>query len=560
MKKALQISLARTLFTIEEDAYAALDAYLRSIRVHFAHTEGKDEIIGDIEGRMSEQFLETGKNIITFQEVEAVMISMGKVEDFERDTEEGEATSSSTTDTNNAKKKFYRNPDDKIIAGVCSGIAAYLNVDVLWVRVSFVVLTIVTNGFGIIAYILLAVLTPEAKSSSQKLEMVGNPVTLATMSENVKEKIETVRTEHGSTIRNIIAWPFAMLKKIIDGLGPILRVLTGIAFAVLSLGSILALSFLAPLILMHGNEFLDFPLTDIVAFPVLLMTIIGAYVALVIPLAILFLLAIGFATKKRIVRSTLGFTLLFFWCIGVVVGAIGAFNTGNSLEQYTRDTPLYETSTREVAITDQVTALHIKKGIHVTYVQGDTSSLIMTGRTRTLNDISVEENEGVLTVAMNEHEYFCLFCYSGDVEVTVVLPTLEAIQATSGSRITTASWTSIVPVVIELAQGSRGDITIHAEKIEAIVRHGSRLTLYGASERAILSATHGSRITTMEADLAIVTANAGQGSHVLLGTVDTLEALAESGATIDYYEVEQLIEQTNGGGTIERRLYNMETR
>lgn len=186
MKKALQISLAKTLFTIEEDAYARLENYLAAVRKHFASTPESAEIITDIEASIAEQLLERKEKIVTIEAIESILAKMGKVEDFD----DRIASNVPASDGGPAigGKKLYRNTDNAIIAGVCSGIAAYFGWDALWVRLGFFLLTFL-NGFGILLYIVLWIIMPEAKSAAQKLEMTGG-------TPNAK-----VNTRHGANVR-----------------------------------------------------------------------------------------------------------------------------------------------------------------------------------------------------------------------------------------------------------------------------------------------------------------------------------------------------------------------
>jgi phage shock protein PspC (stress-responsive transcriptional regulator) len=189
MKKALQISLARTLFTIEDDAYAKLDNYLSSLRIRFDTTDGKDEIMNDIESRIAEQFLESKKNIITLGEVGMVIASMGSDEEFD------EAEKASPAPKKSSTRKLYRDTENSVIAGVCSGLGKYFSIDPLLVRIIFVIFIFAT-GFGALIYIFMWIFVPEAKTAGQKLEMGGNPVTIDTLSKSIREKIEEVKKRH----------------------------------------------------------------------------------------------------------------------------------------------------------------------------------------------------------------------------------------------------------------------------------------------------------------------------------------------------------------------------
>jgi phage shock protein PspC (stress-responsive transcriptional regulator) len=170
MKKVININFQGRVVPIEETAYEMLKRYIESLRIYFAKEEGRDEIINDIEGRIAELFserLKSGVTCITDEDVNAVMASMGRPEDFA--AEEGETTQTSSTGSvppppgastsyqqRTGRERLYRNEDDKVLAGVCSGLANYLGIDPVIMRIVFVVF------FGVLfwVYILLWIIVP----------------------------------------------------------------------------------------------------------------------------------------------------------------------------------------------------------------------------------------------------------------------------------------------------------------------------------------------------------------------------------------------------------------
>lgn len=569
MKKALNISIAQTLFTIEEDAYHKLEAYLQSIRQHFAKTEGQEDIMSDIESRISEQFLETKQSMITLTEVEAVMASMGEVKDFTDDDKQPD----NQTDV---VKKFYRNPDDKIVAGVCSGLGAYTDIDALWIRVAFVVLTIITSGAGIFFYILLALVIPEAKSASQKLEMQGEPVTLETMSNGLADKVHNFRAKNDSSIKALLAWPFTVLGEVVDfGVtygGPALRGTTGIALALGGLVAILFLSVTAPLLLTNIDTYVDFPLTSIVTRPLLYVSIIGTYFTFFIPSLVLFLAGIGLTLKRQVLGLGLGFCMLFLWCIAIVGTGIAGANSAQRLEVYARTSPPYEQTTQEFSVDHQINSLIVSNDIEVTYIQGSEAQLIVTGRSRAVEHMVINEQSNTLILATDSSLPTCLFCANNDsLEVTLILPQLQRVEASMGSRFSAEDWTSEIPVTLNVSQGSQVIATVLAPEIEGLVNtgshlilqadtatasiiadHGSHVGLLGASETITLQADQGSWIEGPEANLEVVEATANHGSHINLGQLETLTATARSGSHIEYLGQPIMDEYSDTSSRIER--------
>ncbi|MCR9228725.1 MAG: PspC domain-containing protein [Flavobacteriaceae bacterium] len=197
MNKTVNINLANTLFHIDDDAYNKLRRYLESIKRSFSGTKGSDEIIADIEARIAELFLEKMENerqVITHKEVDQVIDVMGQPEDYmvDEDIFEDEPKKSHTEPSVGRAKKLYRDIDHKYIGGVCAGLEHYLGIDALWVRLIFILLAVFTSGFGLIAYILLWILVPEAATTSQKLDMRGEPVNISNIERKVKEGFDDV--------------------------------------------------------------------------------------------------------------------------------------------------------------------------------------------------------------------------------------------------------------------------------------------------------------------------------------------------------------------------------
>ena len=220
MKKTVTINLDKTIFNIDDDAYELLEAYLQSLNEHFAHEEGGQEILNDIESRIAELFKERlgfGMQVITRQEVNEVIAIMGRPDEIETPLE-GEApdeggtpgetaSASSPTDENNngnnsgstpeperRSRRLYRDPDNRVLGGVASGIAYYIGLDVVLVRV-ILVLLLPLWASSIWIYLLLWICVPEARTTAQKLEMRGETPTV----DNIRRAVEEEHTSGQST-------------------------------------------------------------------------------------------------------------------------------------------------------------------------------------------------------------------------------------------------------------------------------------------------------------------------------------------------------------------------
>ncbi len=307
MKKNISINISGIIFHIEEDGYDKLKVYLDGISSYFSTFSDSKEIISDIEGRIAEIFLSKlneEKQIITLDDVDHLVSTMGSIEDFQaiedpdeteeqkqrqgqgagqnkeththytppkgpRDLKRDESRKilggvcagianyfnidplwvrllslilflgsygvlfivylvlwavlpgSNQLEETHKTRKMFRNTEDKVIAGVASGVSTYFGLDVWVVRVLFFALTIV-GGSGLIAYLVLWIILPEAKTITDKVQMKGEPITLSNIESNVKQSLNIQHEEEEHILVKILLFPFRLIAKIINGIGTVL--------------------------------------------------------------------------------------------------------------------------------------------------------------------------------------------------------------------------------------------------------------------------------------------------------------------------------------------------
>lgn len=201
MKKTLTVNLGGTVFNIDEDAYRLLDNYLNNLKLHFRKHSSAEEIVDDIELRISELFaekLQTGAQVITITDVEEVIARMGKPEDMDTDTEPSSDENTKTT----GHRRFFRNPDDKMLGGVISGAAAYFGLNVTTLRLAMVFLLIFSFKILIPLYIICWIIVPEARTAAEKLSMRGEAVTVENIGKTVTDGFEKVGNGVNEYIRS----------------------------------------------------------------------------------------------------------------------------------------------------------------------------------------------------------------------------------------------------------------------------------------------------------------------------------------------------------------------
>ncbi|MCW3086032.1 MAG: hypothetical protein JWP12_3398 [Bacteroidetes bacterium] len=201
MNRTITMNLSGIIFHIEEDAYDKLNKYLTTIRSYFKDSDGRDEIMSDIESRIAEMLQEKvskTKQAVLMMDVESVIAVMGKPEDFAGDAEPSQNTNTNGATAENAthqqtkRRRLFRDPDDKMVGGVCSGIAHYFDFDPIWLRAAFAI-SFFVFGSGFLLYMILMIIMPKAKTIAEKLEMRGEKVDINNIGKAVNEEFDDLK-------------------------------------------------------------------------------------------------------------------------------------------------------------------------------------------------------------------------------------------------------------------------------------------------------------------------------------------------------------------------------
>jgi len=426
MKKNISINISGIIFHIEEDGYENLRKYLDSINKYFASFEDSSEILADIESRVAEIFLSKlneGKQVITAEDVNALIATMGSVSDFKAAEEQEFSSASSTNETHSEKQpdegantsssagsnKTYTRPQQlqrdqkrKILGGVCSGIGHYFNVDAVWIRLLFALLAFaygitifvyiimwivvpgtddleepevgkkmfrdgerkviggvsggvaaffgmdiiavrllfiiftVFFGVGFIVYVVLWIALPEAKSLTDRMEMQGEPVTLSNIESNIKKNLNVDSEKEESTATKILLFPFRLiglllgvLGKILVPLFEILRVAIGIVVILLGVTlmftTIVTGGVFVGLFSASAFSWPTFSYDD-VSMPLEVFTnsfsgwmVFAACIAAIIPSILITLFGASIIAKKYVFGSTVGWTLFVLFFVSVAM-------------------------------------------------------------------------------------------------------------------------------------------------------------------------------------------------------------------------------------------------
>lgn len=344
MKKTVNINLGGIAFTIDEDAYIRLQDYLDAIHKRLGNSEAAEEVILDIEARLAELFsAEKGNNnlIVNIAQVESAITAMGKPEDIAgENSTAAEERQPKTVPTENRRisRKLYRNPDDKKIGGVISGISAYLGIeDPVWLRLLAIALLFLSWGTTGFVYFILWVVIPEANTTSQKLEMKGEPITLDNIQKEVTETANKINnwSKRESVVErlvNFVGTLFKLIIKIIAAFVVVIALITLFGFLAASLGTLTFISL--PPVQKLADVFAENGTMAIMAMIGLSLVIIIPILALLYAGIRLLVGAAGRSPRLKWIFSggfLLGLTLL---AISIFSLAINFRSTGSTKEQF----------------------------------------------------------------------------------------------------------------------------------------------------------------------------------------------------------------------------------
>ena len=335
MNKTVNINLGGMFFHIDEDAYQKLTRYFDAIKRSLSNSHGQDEIIKDIEMRFAELVSEkhtNEKQVINMVELDQIIAVMGQPEDYRIDNDDEEPIKATYTSTNNfGQKKLYRDKDGAMIGGVLSGLGYYFGIDKVWLRVLFL-LCVFFYGTGILAYIILWIVMPEAVTTSEKLEMKGEPITISNIEKKVREEFENVSDrikntdfdKMGNQVKNNankIGGSFGdfiltILKIFAKFLGLIL-IITGLSVLI---------SLLIGVFTLGSGAFIEFPWQSFIEagtfdYPIWMF---GLLMFLAIGIPFFFLLLLGFkllSSGASSIGNPAKYTLLAVWIIAVALAS-----------------------------------------------------------------------------------------------------------------------------------------------------------------------------------------------------------------------------------------------
>ncbi len=428
MKKTLTINLSGFAWTINDDAYLLLKEYLDELEASFSSSDEK-EILNDIEARISELFAERlGKlrNVVEAANVEYVISVLGRVSDF------SEVDSATDTADKKRSRRFYRDPDNKIVGGVAAGLAAYFGWNVTAMRVIFVLLGVFFFQYTLPIYLIVWLVTSEAKTSAQKLEMYGDDVTVDNI-KNIKTRLEENMPD-ASKVQSFGVRAVRLLGQILKWCVIIFGGFIGICVAATCIFAIISL--LVALI-----AFIALP----AEFPELLSPwSIQLFVSLLLfcllPLVGSIWLIVRLLSKKTPAknRSWLAWTMFIVWMLSIfamIHSAIKLASIADGRDAFNAavrnfivdDSGMYISEPRQVTAFNAVSVSH---AVNVNLATSDSCRVRVEAGSFDLSSIKTEVKDSILYIydlgGSRRH---------GSVEVEVALPCLRMLDIESASNV-----------------------------------------------------------------------------------------------------------------------------
>ncbi|NNF75845.1 MAG: PspC domain-containing protein [Flavobacteriaceae bacterium] len=365
MNKTVNINLAGIFFHIDEDAYLKLQRYLDAIKRSFTDSQGRNEIISDIEARIAELFSERVQNekqVVSVKEVEEVITIMGQPEDYMVDEEIFEdEPQAQYKKSSGSGRKLFRDKDNAYIGGVSAGLAHYFGIDALWIRLAWIVLFF-GAGTGILLYILLWILMPVAESTSDKLAMTGKPINITNIEEKVKEGFGNVkdsfddvagRLPSGERVKSTSRSFFEALGNVILFFFKVIAKFIGIILIICGATTLIALIIglltagVADIFHFPGVDFADIFYSS--TLPIWLISLLVLF-AVGIPFFYIFILGLKILINNiKPLNKGVNIALLGIWLASIITLAVFA---AREVQEFSREASVTDKTTLNVAAND----------------------------------------------------------------------------------------------------------------------------------------------------------------------------------------------------------------
>lgn len=357
MKETTTINIGGIIFHIDQDAFLVLQQYFSELKKRFGHNDEGKEIINDIELRIAEILQETlsdKKQVVTIDDVNQVIKTMGRPEDMETDDEEPYQQRRTEYSSH---RRIYRDTDNMVLGGVCSGIGHYFGLDPVAIRALTVLFTIF-YGVGLLIYIVMWAFVPKAETTAQKLEMKGEPVNAKNIKRTITENYEDLKNSKGyQKTRETMTTGFSAFGEVVRFIVKAFVIIIGIGLLIGAVVSVVALVnvfiFHAPTVYIDGElHAMFYPLLETFFGSELTMLIFVLSVILLtlIPLLLILFIGVKLVFKFTTNNKVIGLSALALWLIALtavvsisISMGLSFANEADSVEQHQIKSPANKT-------------------------------------------------------------------------------------------------------------------------------------------------------------------------------------------------------------------------
>jgi len=539
MKKTLTVNLNNIVFHIDDDAYEMLQTYLHDIAEHFQSEDEKKEIMADIEARIAElltEKLQKTKNVVNLIDVQEIIEIMGKPSQYAGEEDDEEPTAAKSDKKSQKSRRFYRDPENAILGGVASGLAAYFDWDVTWVRIGMVALALVSAGYMIPIYIIAWFVAPQATTASQRLEMQGEDVTVESIKtelNNAKNYVQSDKFKQSAT---------SVGERMLEILRIFFKVVFGFVGAILGIVGVVLVGALIMLLffLIFEPTVINGFAPDIISNWALItpekmvMLIISLLLVVGCPIFMLVYWAIRIISGRTEKNHTASWVVLILWLAGLFMFySIGANtiikmhnNNGHPLSIDWSDDN--SATTDEVRTCEPFHAIEVSGAIELVLNKDSVQKVTVSTKDNYLSKIITKVENGVL------HIYADQIFLNRKIKVSISADSINSIVAKGACQINTESELITSNLKLELTGASQADMDVKVTGLIDIDLTGaSQANMSGSANSIKSQGTGACQLNAEDLVTKIADVKVTGASHANVYATEKLDASAMGASEVD---------------------------
>ncbi|HYC79647.1 MAG TPA: DUF2807 domain-containing protein, partial [Candidatus Binatia bacterium] len=458
--------------------------------------------------------------------IEEIIKTIGSVADLAGDTKKMESEAPAP-----GRKKLYRNPDDQIIAGVSSGIASYFGIDPIIPRIGFVLFTL-AGGYGILLYIIMWIIVPEATTSAEKLEMKGNAVNLANIEESRKERKDN---KNFSMVRYFLRELFYLLGRFFRSLVKVLASIIGVVLTAASFVGIFALSLFTLFLLFNpDSSYIDPTIAQVFNGSQYVVLISSAFVALVIPALTVLLLGIGAVRRRNMFTVPVGLTFVILWLAGALTFGVMASSSAPQIEAAVKSIEDRPKQSKEFQV-GHFSSIRTERDQKVKVIYGNTPRIIAYGDEDELNGLQMTVRNNTLNIDQQDDNFeICLFCIHRPITIEITVPEINTVSASNSSLVEVLGFSNIETIRLDANNAGRIKFDGTAKTTNVVLGHAARVELIGSGDNLVADLSNASRLDASNFPVEVAELEANNSSRIDVNVSQRLKAEASHASRINY--------------------------